>query len=170
MNLRIFFRIVPLAQEQSYDCPSASEGYEYARSLTTHNKTYGRMDSVHISRAVLYLMAGLCYIMMTSPNGNIFCVTGPLCGESPTQRPVTRSFDVFFDLRVNKRLIKQSWGWWFETPSRPLWCHCNDPLLYVLRYLSLIAKHQNTSIFTTLPWHYIKLWRLKAPITWLFVN
>ena len=44
-------------------------------------------------------------------------------GEFPAQRPVTRSFDVFFDLRLNKRLSKQSWGWWFETPSRPLWRH-----------------------------------------------
>ena len=45
--------------------------------------------------------------IMTSSNGNIFRVTGPLCGEFtgpgefPTQRPVTRSFDVFFDLRLN---------------------------------------------------------------------
>ena len=45
--------------------------------------------------------------MMTSSNGNIFRVTGPLCGEFtgpsefPTQRPVTWSFDVFFDLRLN---------------------------------------------------------------------
>ena len=52
-------------------------------------------------------------IMMASSNGNIFRVTGPLCGEFtgpgelPTQRPVTRSFDVFFDLRLNKRLSKQ---------------------------------------------------------------
>ena len=38
---------------------------------------------------------------------------------------MTRSFDVFFDLRLNKRLSKQSWGWWFETLSRPLWRHCN---------------------------------------------
>ena len=29
------------------------------------------------------------------------------------KRPVTRSFDVFFDLRLNKCLSKQSWGWWF---------------------------------------------------------
>ena len=27
---------------------------------------------------------------------------------------------------LNKRLSKQWWGWWFETPSRPLWCHYND--------------------------------------------
>ena len=64
---------------------------------------------------------------MTSSNGNIFRVTCHLCGEftglgeSPTQRPVMRSFDVFFDLHRNKRLSKQSWGWWFGTLSRPLW-------------------------------------------------
>ena len=26
---------------------------------------------------------------------------------------------------LNKLLCKQSWGWWFETPSRSLWRHCN---------------------------------------------
>ena len=46
-------------------------------------------------------------------------------GEFPSQRPVTRSFDVFFDLRLNKRFSKQSWDWWFEAPSCPLWHHCN---------------------------------------------
>ena len=49
----------------------------------------------------------------------------PVTGEFSTQRPVTRIFDVFFDLRQNKWLSKQSWGWWFETLSRPLWRHCN---------------------------------------------
>ena len=50
----------------------------------------------------------------------------PVLGEFPAQRSVTQSFDVFFDLRLNKRLSKQSWGWWFETLSRPLWRHSND--------------------------------------------
>ena len=50
----------------------------------------------------------------------------PVSGEFPAQRPVTRSFDVFFDLCPNKRLGKQSWGWWFDTPSLSLWRHCND--------------------------------------------
>ena len=49
----------------------------------------------------------------------------PVTGEFPTQRPATRSFDAFFDLRLNKRLSKQSWGWWFEMPSCSLWRHCN---------------------------------------------
>ena len=73
--------------------------------------------------------------MMTSSNGNIFRVTGlcvgnsPVTGEFPTRRPVTRSFGAFFDLRLNKRLSKQSWGWWFETPSCALWRHFNDAIL-----------------------------------------
>ena len=33
---------------------------------------------------------------------------------------------LFYDQRLSKRLSKQSWGWWFETPSCPLWRHCND--------------------------------------------
>ena len=49
----------------------------------------------------------------------------PVPGEFPAQRRVTPSFDVFFDLRLNKRLSKQSRGWWFETLSRPLWRQCN---------------------------------------------
>ena len=65
----------------------------------------------------------------------------PVPGEFPTKRPVTRSFDVYFDLRPNKRLSKQSWGWWFETILRPFWRHrhvvqimpwrwINDALVY----------------------------------------
>ena len=50
----------------------------------------------------------------------------PVNGEFPAQMPVTRSYDVFFDLRLNKRLSKQSWGWWFDTLKRPLWRHCNE--------------------------------------------
>ena len=46
--------------------------------------------------------------------------------EFPSKRPVTRSFAVFFYPRLNKRLSKQSWLQWFETPSRQLWCRCND--------------------------------------------
>ena len=26
---------------------------------------------------------------------------------------------------LNKRLSNQTWGWWFEKLSRPLWRHCN---------------------------------------------
>ena len=49
----------------------------------------------------------------------------PVPGEFPTQRPVARGFDFFFDLRLNKRLSKQSWGWWLETLSCSLWRQSN---------------------------------------------
>ena len=83
------------------------------------------------------------HAMMTSSKGNIFRVTGHLCGEFtgpgefPTQRPVTRNFDVYFDLRPNKRLSKQLWGWWFETQSRPIWCHRNALWICVMRGMAL---------------------------------
>ena len=69
-----------------------------------------------------------CRDMMTSSNGNIFCVTGLCVGislvtsEFPSQRPVTRNFDVFFDLRLNKLSRCQ----WFDMPLCSLWCPCND--------------------------------------------
>ena len=86
---------------------------------------------------------------MTSSNGNIFRVTGPLCGEFtgpsefPTQRPVTLSFDVFFDLRLNKRLSKQPWGWWFETPSWSLWRQCNDYRCFGIHSLTNMSICKN---------------------------
>ena len=56
-----------------------------------------------------------------------FCAgNSPVTGEFPAQRPVTRSLKVFFDLHPNKRLSKQSWGWWSETPSSSLWRHRNE--------------------------------------------
>ena len=75
----------------------------------------------------------------------------------PAQRPVTRSLDVFFDLCLNKRLSKQSWDWWFETPSCPLWRHYTD--LTWLKYIRALCKciyfwmqaRQSIS-----PWLYLK--------------
>ena len=55
----------------------------------------------------------------------------PITGEFTAQRPVARSVDVFFHLRLNIRLSKQLRGWWFETPSRPLWRQCNVRILPV---------------------------------------
>ena len=70
--------------------------------------------------------------------------------RSPVKSPNKgqwRSFDVFIDLRLNKRLSKQSWGWWFETLSRPLWRHSNEwTVHYWLRYWILVLStcHANT--------------------------
>ena len=83
-------------------------------------------------------------------------------GEFPAQRPVTRSFDVFFDLRLNKRLSKQSWSWWFETLSHPLWRHRNVILwggYFSIRYVpstqppcKLATYSTNHSLSLTSTW------------------
>ena len=86
--------------------------------------------------------------MMTSSNGtfsallDLYAGKSPVTSEFPAQRPVTRSFDVFFDLRLTKRLSKQSWGWWFETLSRPLLRHCSVP-----RYLITAPGTISTTLF-----------------------
>ena len=70
----------------------------------------------------------------------------------PFVRGIHRSpvrFDIFFDLRLNKRLRKQSWGWWFETLSHPLWRHCNIALCDIITGSDAICvprRHRNMLI------------------------
>ena len=96
--------------------------------------TYGRVSRGTIPRVrrygLLYLrtveydhcaarlsdIASWCRHQMETFSVAICAGNSPVAGESPSQRPMTRSFDVFFHLRLNKRLSIQSWGWWFETP------------------------------------------------------
>ena len=72
--------------------------------------------------------------MMTASNGNIFRVTRPVwwnplvTGGLRSQRPATRSCDLFFDVRLSKRLSKPSRRRWFLTPSRWLWRQCNSKI------------------------------------------
>ena len=122
----------------------ANERRRYIVTSSLIGWAHAQMTHVHLCRFCLLVTMPRWVVadwlptdrqyMMTLSNGNIFHVTGPLCGEFtgpgefPAQWPVRRSFDVFFDLRP-KRLSKQPWGWWFETPSWPLWRQCNDILL-----------------------------------------
>ena len=92
--------------------------------------------------------------MMTSSNWNIFRVTGHLCGEftGPRWIPRTKASDAelwcFFDLRLNKRSSKQSWGWCFDTLSRPLWRHGNGTLNKHSTYLNLAVELRRVYIVT----------------------
>ena len=70
----------------------------------------------------------------------------PVPGEFPSQRPVTRSFDVFFDLHLNKRLSKQSWGWWFETLWCPLWRHRNAFWYSSVNHTKVLHKSQTAPV------------------------
>ena len=58
----------------------------------------------------------------------------PVTSEFPSQRPMTQSFDVIFDLCLNKRLNKHSTCGWFQTQSRSLWRHCNKKLWVTIHW------------------------------------
>ena len=116
---------------------------------------------------------------MTSSNGNFFFrAIGPLCREftGDAQRPVTRSFDVFFDLRLNKLFSKHWWGWWFEMPFRPwwhhangiiwqiqngilvpLWCHLFSDFYLIIFLLHRLYQMKNSLIFSDFSLHSIAL-------------
>ena len=96
-----------------------------------------------------------------------FCAgNSPVTGEFPSQRPVTRSFEVFCHLRLDKRLNKQSWGWWFEMLSRSLWRNCNErydysgsdrsiPLLWYMQRGSMdetVERYINVTVITFSYW------------------
>ena len=105
---------------------------------------------------------------------NFFRVTGHLCGEFTGQRRIldTKVSDAelwnFLDLSPNKRLSKQSWGRWFETPSRLLWRQC-----YAFSHWSHWGRDKMAGIFqTTFPnarflWNIIKFVKLeRLYVTW----
>ena len=85
--------------------------------INYHRDLLHRVDSVWPSAWGKYPSAWWRHQMETFSALLVICAeNSPVPGEFPAQRPVTRSFDIFFDLRPNKRLSKQSWGWWSETP------------------------------------------------------
>ena len=86
----------------------------------------------------------------------------PVTGEFSAQRQVMRSFDVFFDQRLNKRLSKQSWGWWLETPSRPLWRHSNGHGWYLTHWgWDKMAAISQTTLSNAFSWKKMYEFRLK---------
>ena len=129
----------------TYPCPGllsvkqASEGRTAAAERTRHWKKIKHRKSSWWRHQMETFSALLAFCAGNSP----------VTGEFPTQRPVTRSFDVLFDLRLNKRLSKQSWGWWFETLSSPLWRHSNEmhrlerhrPPCYLSVARKIITRH-----------------------------
>ena len=101
----------------------------YAACIQCFDRTWWR-NQMEAFSALLALCAG----------------KSPMTGKFPAQRPVTRSFDVFFHLCLNKWLSKQTWDWWFVTQSRSLWSHCNDMSAeYVICYVSLCYDYNISS-------------------------
>ena len=102
-------------------CPCKYIYIKLATSLMTHHWSSYIITFLWNTNALV--LATLCHQMET------LSALLALCEGNPpviSQRPVTRSFVVFFDLRLNKRLSKQSRRQWFGTPSRSLWRPCNE--------------------------------------------
>ena len=119
----------------------------------------------------MFISCNIWYSRMTSSNENIFRVTGPLCGEFTGRRWIllARASNAehwfFFICAFNKRITKQSWRRWNETPSCSLWRHCNDkstlgwhenghPLKGVLSYR--VADKKIRDPFTYRIWAWIR--------------
>ena len=178
------------------------KGFEKNRLYQLYHKTRTLRNTLKFSVATVFIKLGLDilylhwelshweqsasfilwhlthrHFMITSSNGDIFRVTGPLCGEFtgpgefPTQRPVTRSFDVFFDLRLNKRLSKQPWGWWFETPLWSLWRHCNVMCMRILFHRLHVLAHKEKRAQDKRNLYYIELKWFQMQFHWfLFIQ
>ena len=123
----------------SDDCPAA---HWLANSVENHGISWWRHQL-----GIFSTLPALC-------EGNL-----PVTGGFPSQRPVARSFDVLFYLRLNTRLCKQSRRWWFETPSRALWRHHNV-WLNCVNSQGLIVLRMSNSLSTggrfVINWHMVK--------------
>ena len=91
------------------------------------------------------LLGRICGVMMTSSNGNIFSITGPLCRQSTDHRWIPLTMDSEAELwpylwySSEPSLSKQSRCKWFR-PSCSSWRHCN----------CWMGKcHVTTSLYTT---------------------
>ena len=90
---------------------------------TYHHFKYGDEDSYFLIGNVLARWRHRMEIFFALL---VLCGGNPqVTSEFPSQRPLTRSFDIFFDPRPNLQLSKQWRSRWFETPYRSLWRHSN---------------------------------------------
>ena len=120
------------------------------------------------------------WIMMTSSNGTFsallvfFAGHTPATSEFPSQRPVTRNFDIFFDLRPNKRLRKEPWRQWFGAPSCSLWRYCNKNWSTEMnpKLSSYMVRAPNCQSLWPIDviWQHTPLWTLVQVIIWTDVD
>ena len=130
---KIIYRVASLVLWSSLrcligDCPRDTEEYGYKSCEFTAFSPHNQINQAWWRHQMETLSALLA---LCAGNSLVTC-------EFPSQRPVTRSFDVFSDLRLNKCLSKQPRGWWFETPSRLLWLNCNEG------NIKMTSQHGNT--------------------------
>ena len=80
----------------------------------------------------------------------------------PRWIPRTKASDaeLWCFLHLNKRLSKQSWGWWFETPSCSLW-----------RHMTIIVKKISHAVDGDNIWkHYEIFWEKLHIVFWCLIG
>ena len=111
----------------------------YIRDLTVCTTVYVTWYSAW--QAIIF------FIMMTLSNGKIFRVTGHLCGNSPVtsefpaQRPMTQTFDVFFDLHLNN-------GWVNNRKADKIRCHRTHYDAIVMMPLVFLKNFSHVTFLT----------------------
>ena len=85
-------------------------------------------------------------------------------GEFPAQRPVTRSFDIVFHMRLNERLSKQSWDWCFETPSRSICTTASRQINALKRLTKFLNERSRILVYKS----FISSNFNYCPVTWMF--
>ena len=119
----------------AYELPYHRNAYTMSQvgSLSHYSSMEIKSDdkvSVSYWEAALMLWSWWRHQMETFPALLVLCAANsPVTGEFSSQRPVTQSFDVFFDLRLNRWLNEQSSRRWFETPSCSLLRHCKYAII-----------------------------------------
>ena len=102
--------------------------------MFVHIPSYKMTQSVASNLQNKCSIASIHQMQTFSASLSLCAGNSPVTCEFLAQRPVTRGFDVLFNLRLNKCLSKSSWGW----RLRPLWRHRN--VLYgTLSKLTLIV-------------------------------
>ena len=93
----------------------ASDICSEPNTLRTYNLSYGGLHFLRIYASPVSMIYTVEPVLWWRHQMELFSALPALCvgnssvtGEFPAQRPVTRSFDVFFDLRLNEQLSKQS--------------------------------------------------------------
>ena len=103
---------------------------------------------------VTHICVSLSYASISSDNGLLPCQC--------------QAIDLF-DLRLNKRLSKQSWGWWFDMRSCSLWRHCNDQGHCCSWRMTLLVP-DFLSCYLGSPGHCLTHWSRENIITWNLGN
>ena len=144
---RIFWRARKTLVKQPPGSPHWGHWSKYALMMSTNPIEPYHYEEMNPLITQTNGLTWWCYEMETFSALLALCEGNPqVTGGFPSQKPLTQSIDNFFDLRLNKQFSKQSRCWWFETPSHPLWCHCNACNMLSVLFIIIHATFSHSPV------------------------